>query len=163
MEAAKKADLLNGVVRKMMTGGADIQTSEWLDFVQAQNDDARTGPAIGEKVSDFTLPDQTGRLWSLEELMGRNGLMLIFSRSADWCPYCRNHLADLQNSLRQLQEQGINAASITYDSGEILKNFAAANKIEYPLLSDVGSRAIRAFGILNTNVPEGHPMMFGMP
>jgi peroxiredoxin len=163
MEAAKKAELLNGVVRKMMTGGADIQTSEWLDFVQAQNDGARTGPAIGEKVPDFTLPDQAGRLWSLKELMGQNGLMLIFSRSADWCPYCRNHLADLQNSLGQLREQGINAASITYDSGEILKSFADANKIEYPLLSDVGSRVIRAFGILNTNVPEGHPMMFGMP
>ena len=53
MEAAKKAELLNGVVRKMMTGGADIQTSEWLDFVQAQNDGARTGPAIGEKVPDI--------------------------------------------------------------------------------------------------------------
>jgi Disulphide bond corrector protein DsbC/AhpC/TSA family len=35
--------------------------------------------------------------------------------------------------------------------------------IEYPLLSDVGSKVIRAFGILNTNVPEDHPMMYGMP
>ena len=46
---------------------------------------------------------------------------------------------------------------------EILSGFAAANKIEYPLLSDAGSKVIRAFGILNDNVPEGHAMMFGMP
>jgi peroxiredoxin len=75
----------------------------------------------------------------------------------------RNHLADLQNSLGRLKAHGINAASITYDSREILGNFAEAYKIEYPLLSDIGSKVIRAFGILNTNVPEGHAMMFGMP
>jgi hypothetical protein len=27
----------------------------------------------------------------------------------------------------------------------------------------VGSKVIRAFGILNTNVPEDHKMMYGMP
>jgi hypothetical protein len=31
------------------------------------------------------------------------------------------------------------------------------------MLSDVGSKVIRAFGILNTNVPEDHKMMYGMP
>jgi hypothetical protein len=31
------------------------------------------------------------------------------------------------------------------------------------MLSDVGSKVIRAFGILNTNVPEDHKMMHGMP
>jgi hypothetical protein len=62
-----------------------------------------------------------------------------------------------------LKAHGINAASITYDSREILSNFGDAYKIEYPLLSDVGSKVIRAFGILNTNVPEDHKMMYGMP
>lgn len=31
------------------------------------------------------------------------------------------------------------------------------------MLSDTGSKVIRAFGILNTNVPEDHKMMYGMP
>jgi len=62
-----------------------------------------------------------------------------------------------------LKAHGINAASITYDSQEILSNFGDTYKIEYPLLADVGSRVIRAFGILNTNVPEDHKMMYGMP
>jgi hypothetical protein len=62
-----------------------------------------------------------------------------------------------------LKAHGINAASITYDSREILSNFSDAYKIEFPLLSDAGSKVIRAFGILNTNVPEDHKMMYGMP
>ncbi|HTT77331.1 MAG TPA: hypothetical protein VMF50_15315 [Candidatus Binataceae bacterium] len=84
MEAAKKAEILHGVVRKMGAGGADIQTSEWLDFVEAQNDGFRTGPEIGSKVPDFTLPDQAGRNRSLHDLVGPNGLLLVFSRSAGW-------------------------------------------------------------------------------
>ena len=62
-----------------------------------------------------------------------------------------------------MKAHGINAASITYDSREVLSNFGDAYEIEYPLLSDVGSKVIRAFGILNTNVPEDHKMMYGMP
>src|SRR5260370_38039744 len=38
-----------------------------------------------------------------------------------------------------------------------------AYKIAYPVLSDVGSKVIREFGILNTNIPEDHKMMYGIP
>jgi hypothetical protein len=65
--------------------------------------------------------------------------------------------------LDNLKACGVNAASITYDSGEILQRFAETYGIQYPMLSDVGSKVIRAFGILNTNVPEDHKMMYGMP
>ena len=58
-----------------------------------------------------------------------------------------------------MKAHGINAASITYDSREILSNFADTYKIEFPMLSDAGSKVIRAFGIFNTNIPEDHKMM----
>jgi hypothetical protein len=57
----------------------------------------------------------------------------------------------------------VKTASITYDSRDILHRFAQTYGIQYPMLSDVGSKVIRAFGILNTNVPEDHKMMYGMP
>ncbi|MBV8054661.1 MAG: hypothetical protein JO071_05410 [Deltaproteobacteria bacterium] len=31
------------------------------------------------------------------------------------------------------------------------------------MLSDAGSKVIRAFGILNTNIPDDHPMLYGIP
>jgi len=68
----------------MAAGGGDITSADWLQFVEAQNDGYQTGPAIGEKVPDFSLPDQYGKRWALPELMGPNGLLLVFSRSADW-------------------------------------------------------------------------------
>jgi hypothetical protein len=62
-----------------------------------------------------------------------------------------------------LKSHGINAAAITYDSRDVLANFAATYQIDYPLLSDAGSKVIRAFGILNTNIPEDHKMLYGIP
>ena len=44
----------------------------------------RFGPRVGETVPSFSLADQHGEARDLESLMGPNGLMLVFSRSADW-------------------------------------------------------------------------------
>ena len=84
MDAKAKAEILHGVVRKFGAGGKDITSEEWGQFVAAQNDGYRTGPEVGEQVPDFTLPDQHGRNRTLKDLTGPNGLLLVFSRSADW-------------------------------------------------------------------------------
>jgi len=42
------------------------------------------GPQVGEQVPDFSLPDQNGVLQNLDSIMGPNGAMLLFHRSADW-------------------------------------------------------------------------------
>ena len=47
-------------------------------------DVTKLGPQVGEWIADFRLPDQNGKVWTLDSLMGPNGLMLVFSRSADW-------------------------------------------------------------------------------
>lgn len=44
----------------------------------------RFGPQVGERVPDFSLPDQTGRTRDLSSILGPNGAMLVFSRSAAW-------------------------------------------------------------------------------
>ena len=42
------------------------------------------GPQVGDAVPAFSLPDQTGAVRDLASLTGPAGLMLVFSRSADW-------------------------------------------------------------------------------
>ncbi len=42
------------------------------------------GPQVGDVAPSFSLTDQTGAARDLASLMGPNGLMLVFSRSADW-------------------------------------------------------------------------------
>jgi hypothetical protein len=45
---------------------------------------ARLGPQVGQKVPDFALVDQTGATRNLKSILGPNGAMLVFYRSAEW-------------------------------------------------------------------------------
>ena len=47
-------------------------------------DVSQLGPQVGERVPDFSLPDQNGQLHTLASIMGPNGAMLLFHRSANW-------------------------------------------------------------------------------
>jgi cytochrome oxidase Cu insertion factor (SCO1/SenC/PrrC family) len=47
-------------------------------------DVSKLGPQVGEQVPDFALPDQNGKEWTRDSIMGPNGAMLVFFRSADW-------------------------------------------------------------------------------
>ena len=44
----------------------------------------KTGLAIGQKAPAFTLKDQRGRDVSLESLLKKGPVALVFYRSADW-------------------------------------------------------------------------------
>ena len=54
------------------------------DGTRTPIDVALLGPQVGEQVPSFNLRDQNGRVRTLESIMGRNGAMLLFHRSADW-------------------------------------------------------------------------------
>jgi hypothetical protein len=45
---------------------------------------ATLGPKVGDRVPDFTLPDQNGVARPLASLLGPKGAVLVFFRSADW-------------------------------------------------------------------------------
>ncbi|HEV2200661.1 MAG TPA: hypothetical protein VGR73_12635 [Bryobacteraceae bacterium] len=47
-------------------------------------DVAKLGPQVGQQVPDFNLKDQNGATRNLESIMGPQGAMLVFIRSADW-------------------------------------------------------------------------------
>jgi hypothetical protein len=47
-------------------------------------DVSKLGPQVGERVPDFSLKDQNGKLWTLQSVMGPKGAMIVFIRSADW-------------------------------------------------------------------------------
>lgn len=44
----------------------------------------QTGLKVGEKAPKFTLEDQEGKKRSLDELLSKGKVALVFYRSADW-------------------------------------------------------------------------------
>ena len=80
---SSKANIFDDVVRKMRAG-EKVAPAEFQEFVKAQNDGATSGLSVGDKIPDFALPDQSGQPRRFRDLAGSDGLMLVFTRSADW-------------------------------------------------------------------------------
>lgn len=69
---------------------------------------------------------------------------------------------ELGQAFAKYQKQGLGVAVITYDSPEVIKNFAGRLGITVPILSDPESKIIRDFGIFNTNIPRTS-FQYGIP
>jgi peroxiredoxin Q/BCP len=66
----------------------------------------------------------------------------------------------LQGELKKLEDGGVNLVGISYDSAEVLSQFAAKKKITFPLLSDPDSKTIKSYGLLDKDAKgksEGVP------
>ena len=107
--------------------------------------DIDVGPAVGTHTPAFSARDAKGAPRSLQSVMGRRGVVLVFFRSAKWCPFCQAQLISLRDLPAQLAPRGYTLAAISYDPPEVLSDFAARRDIGYTLLSDAGSKTIDAF------------------
>ena len=68
----------------------------------------------------------------------------------------------MERSQDALAAQGLGLCSISYDSVEILRDFAARRQITFPMLADPDSAIIRRFGLLNETV-EPTSRDYGVP
>jgi len=94
------------------------------------------GPQIGERLDEFELPDQDGRLVSLSSLL-RPGPAVISINRGHWCPYCRLELRSLAAIHDRISALGARIVSIMPDSAGFTAGFAAANELPFPILSDI--------------------------
>jgi len=103
------------------------------------------GPAVGTKVPAIHATNLAGAPVKLRDVAGKNGTVLVFFRSAKWCPYCQAQLMSLKDAPGPLAERGYKLAAISYDPTDVLTRFTDQRQIPYPLLSDKDSVTIDAW------------------
>lgn len=134
-----------------------------LGAVSSARADAPFGPKVGVRAPALgTLPDQTGKPRKLSDLAGKKGVVLVFYRSAAWCPFCQVQLVSLNAGAMEIQRRGYNIVGISYDTPEVARTFVDKRAITYPLLSDPKSDVINRWGLRDPQYPEGH-RAFGVP
>jgi len=116
------------------------------------------GPEVGTVLNmDFAATDQTGAPQNFNSFVGEKGAIIVFYRSAKWCPFCQMQLIDLNtNAVKDIKARGYGLAAISYDKTRDLERFHRKWRVEFPLLSDDGSKMIKALGLQNPYYEEGH-------
>lgn len=124
---------------------------------------AQTPLGVGDTIpADFKALDSLEREATFASLKGDKGLVMLFTRSADWCQYCKTQLKEWNAQTETLKAAGYGLAAISYDTPATLAKFEADNKLSYMLLSDGNSTAIKSFGIRNEKFDEGS-RFYGIP
>lgn len=117
---------------------------------------------VGSTIPLLEAPDQNGVVQTLDSMSGEKGLVIVFNRSFDWCPYCKVQLAGLQEASAAIESAGLNIATITYDSVEQLKLVEEDLGVNFTMLHDEEIKHVNAFKILNTDYNPGD-FAYGVP
>jgi peroxiredoxin len=111
---------------------------------------------FGWKAVDFRLADPQGRVYTLADVRGANGTLVMFL--CNHCPYVQAVADRLSRDVRELQGLGIGAIAImsndyrSYpdDAPERMTAFARAHDFPFPYVVDESQEVARAYGAVCT-------------
>ncbi len=129
---------------------------------QAEQPPIDTGPELGSQIPNLAVLDQFGDKQQLANIMGEKGSIIVLFRSADWCPFCKRHLLELNGEVENFKKKGYGVTAISYDSPEILRIFAQNKKLKFSLLSDQKVKTFKALNVVNKNHEPGD-RHYGIP
>ncbi len=112
--------------------------------------------AFGTAAPAFSLPATDGRMYSLDDVAGRSGTVIVFI--CNHCPYVKAVIDRLVADAKTLQAEGIgfaaicsnDAASYPADSFDNMRAFAARHGFPFPYLHDARQDVARAYGAVCT-------------
>lgn len=103
-------------------------------------------PETGDTVDDFSLPDETGTVRSLDELLAEGPVVLFFYPAA-LTPGCTAEACHFRDLAAEFAEAGARPVGISGDGVEKQKEFAGTHSLGMPLLSDPEGTVREKFGV----------------
>jgi peroxiredoxin Q/BCP len=100
----------------------------------------------GDIAPDFSLPDETGRAVTLDELLAQGPLVLFFY-PADFTPVCTREACLIRDAYAELAAAGVSVAGVSTDDSATHARFRERHALPYPLLADSDKHVIKAFGV----------------
>ncbi len=122
-----------------------------VEQLQASNLAASALPVSAPSPS-FELADDKGQPVKLASLIANGPAVLVFFRGR-WCPFCIAQLEAWNRLMPSIARAGIAVAAISPMTPHQSSLTRDQHHLEFPLLSDVGNKVARQFGIAYS-VPE---------
>ena len=104
---------------------------------------------VGDTAPDFELPDASGKQVSLSELLKQGPVVINFYRG-EWCPYCNLELRAFQALLPEFKQAGAALVAISPELPDHSLSVSEKHNLEFSVLSDVGNRVSRQYGLVFT-------------
>lgn len=92
----------------------------------------------------FSVADQDGNIVTNESLMGRKSVIYFYPK--DSTPGCTAEACNIRDNYQAFLAKGYTVIGVSKDSQKSHKNFIAKYELPFPLLSDVTTEMLQAFG-----------------
>ena len=112
---------------------------------------------IGTKAPSFSLPDQNGRIHTLEEYKGKKVVLYFYPK--DNTPGCTKQACGFGELYPQFQEKGAVVLGVSKDSVASHKRFEEKFGLPFPLLSDPELSCIQAYDVWQEKMNYGKVSM----
>jgi peroxiredoxin len=112
---------------------------------------------VGEIAPNFTLPAATGEAVTLHGKLNEGPVVLSFYRGG-WCPFCNLELQALQAALPEIKSLGANLIGISPETPDNSMTTAEKHQLEFDVLSDIGNKTARDYGLIFTVYEEMRPL-----
>jgi len=96
----------------------------------------QNAPQVGEPMPPFHLPDEAGRVVSLERLLSKGPVAVTFHRG-HWCPYCRLNTKALAEAQTEIESNGGQVVAIMPDRQQFAEKFKTESQARFPILTDM--------------------------
>ena len=100
---------------------------------------------VGTKAPNFTLPDQNGKMHSLEEYKGKKVILYFYPK--DNTPGCSKQACGFSERHPQFTEKGAVVLGVSKDSVASHKKFEEKYDLKFTLLSDPDREVIEAYDV----------------
>ena len=104
------------------------------------------GVNVGDKVEDFSLPDESGTPRTLSGLLGDGPLVLFFYPAA-LTPGCTAEACHFRDLAAEFAAAGARPVGISGDPVDRQQEFAGRHTLGFPLLSDADGTVRERFGV----------------
>ena len=111
----------------------------------------------GDMAPDFQLPNAKGGKTKLSDQLRQGPVVISFYRGG-WCPYCNLEFKALSDSLPQIREFGANLMGISPELPDYSMNTVEKHQLPFEVLSDVGNKISREYGIVMEMPTEMRPL-----
>lgn len=101
---------------------------------------------IGDVVEDFSLPDETGTVRTLGELL-QDGPVVLFFYPAAMTPGCTAEACHFRDVAAEFRAAGAQPVGVSGDPVDRQQEFADKHSLGYPLLSDPEGAVRSRFGV----------------
>ena len=100
---------------------------------------------IGDRAPDFSLPNQSGALVTLDALLS-NGDLILYFYPADFTPVCTAEACAFRDRYDDIESVGMQIVGINAQGRDMHEKFANTFSLPFPLLCDEDKAVIRAYG-----------------